>query len=161
DPDVLRRMLVFDAFPHAGVPDTGDHVADEADRPSKYDPPKKYIPTENIVQGNRIGFVGASDFEMSFAWHQGSTGQDTHAGILLTSCADNLIGGTAAGGGNIVVNEEVKLVGYEPIAVFDRGRIIGWLPGDPVEHNLIQGNVIGLDPDHLDADVFGDISLWG
>jgi titin len=80
---------------------------------------------DNQVQGNYIGTDAT-----------GATAVANHAGVHIGDAStDNLIGGTAAGAGNLISGN--MIYGVEISASFGTG--------DPAAGNLVEGNTIGTD----------------
>jgi titin len=83
------------------------------------------VPSGNVVQGN---FIGADVTGTVALANHGS-------GVAVIGCANNLIGGTAAGAGNLIAGNT------------DSGVSLSFsgLPGTGSSGNLVQGNLIGTD----------------
>ena len=79
--------------------------------------------TDNVVLGNRIGTDRTGTAAIANAMD----------GVLVQDAADNTIGGTVAGAGNVISGNDRT----DGIYILDRGA--------PVERSQVQGNFIGTD----------------
>ena len=87
--------------------------------------------TGNIIQGNLIGLTAAGTAALG-----NCVSSAAYAGIGISTASANLVGGTAAGAGNVIsgnYGEGIFLVGTT-------------LSGNTASGNTIQGNFIGTDP---------------
>ena len=92
------------------------------------------LATGNLVQGNYIGTDPTGRLNLG----------NVTDGVFIQNSSGNTIGGTTPGSGNVIAKNRIG-VDIQTVSDANLGQAGGVFSGGRSDHNLVEGNLIGLD----------------